>query len=107
MVRFCFSKGEPLWLQTFRWGHRGLLLQLGKYSKGRFIVLSLLGNGGQVRTVVFPESAKAKGWFGVIKILKETFIEGHKKPSPPPRNASIPSRFSVSRDCSRSCWWLP
>ena len=40
-VRFCFS-GEPLWLKTFRWGQRCLLLQLRKNSKGRFIVLSLL-----------------------------------------------------------------
>jgi len=50
--------------------------------------------------VIFPEGAKAEGWFGVTKILKETLIEGHKKPSPPPRNASIPSRFPVSRDRS-------
>ena len=42
MVRFCFSKGEPLWLKTFRWGQRCLLLQMRKNSKGRFIVLSLL-----------------------------------------------------------------
>ena len=30
----------------------------------------------------------------------ETLIEGHKKPCPTPRNASIPSRFPVSRDRS-------
>jgi len=59
-----------------------------------------LGNGGQARTVIFPKGAKAEGWFRVTKILKETLIEGHKKPSPPPKNASIPSRFSVSRDRS-------
>ena len=57
MVRFCFSKGEPLWLKTFRCGQRCLLLQLRKNSKGRFIVLSLLDNGGQARIVIFPEGA--------------------------------------------------
>ena len=87
-------------MKTFRWGLSYLLFQLIKNSKGRFIVLSLLGNGGQGRTVIFLERAKADGWFGVTKILKETLIEGHKKPSPPPRNASIPSRFLVSRDRS-------
>jgi len=46
MVRFCFSKGEPLWERTFRWGNRCLLLQLRKNGNGRFIVFSLLGNGG-------------------------------------------------------------
>ena len=25
-VRFCFSKGEPLWVRTFRWGNRCLML---------------------------------------------------------------------------------
>jgi len=100
MVRFYFSKGESLWLKTFRWSQRCLLLQLKKNSKGTFIVLSLLGNGGQARSVIFPEDAKAEGWFGVTKILEETLIEGHKKPSPPPRNASIPSKFPVSGDRS-------
>jgi len=98
MVRFCFSKGEPLWLKTFRWGQRCLLLQLRKNSKGRFIALSLLGNGGLAKTMIFPEGAKAEGSFGVIKIFKETLIEGHKKPSHTTRNASISSRFPVSRD---------
>jgi len=100
MVCFYFSKGEPLRLKTFRWGQRCRLLQLRKNSKGRFIVLSLLGNGGQARTMIFPEGAKAEGCFGVTKILKETLIEGHKKPSPTPRNASIPSRFPMSMDRS-------
>jgi len=36
------------------------------------------------------------GW----QILKETLIEGHKKPSHITRKASIPSRFPVSRDRS-------
>jgi len=74
MVRFCFSKGEPLWVKTFRWGHRCLLLHMRKNSKGRFIVLSRLGNGGQARTLIFLEGARAEGWFGVAKILKETLI---------------------------------
>jgi len=46
--------------------------------------------------VIFPEGAKAVGWFGVTKIFKETLTEGHKKPSPPPRNAYVPSRFPVA-----------
>jgi len=50
--------------------------------------------------VIFPEAAKAEGCFGVTNILKETLIEGHKKPSPPLRNASIPSRLPVRRDRS-------
>jgi len=50
--------------------------------------------------VIFPDGSKAEGWFGVTKILMETLIEGHKKPCPTPRNASIPSRFPVSRDTS-------
>ena len=95
-ARFYFSKGEPLWVRNFRWGNRCLLLQLRKNGNGRFIVFSLLGNGGHSRTVIFPEGAKAKGWFGVSKILKEILIEGHKKLSPsmyaPPR-----SRFTMGR----------
>jgi len=50
--------------------------------------------------VIFPDGTNAEGWFGVTKILEETLIECHKKPSPPPRNASIPSRFPASRDRS-------
>jgi len=50
--------------------------------------------------VIFPEGAKAEGGFKVTKILKETLIEGHKKPPPPPRKASFPSRVPVSRDRS-------
>ena len=76
------------------------MLQFRKNSKGRFIVLSLLSNGGQTRTVFFHKGAKEEGWFGVTKILLETLIEGHKKPSSPPSNASIPSSFPVSIDRS-------
>jgi len=36
----------------------------------------------------------------VVEILKETLIEGHKKPYAQPRNAPIPSKFLVSRDGS-------
>ena len=50
------------------------MLQLRKNRKGRFTVLSLLGNGGQVTSVIFPEGAKAEGWFRVKKILEETLI---------------------------------
>jgi len=97
MVRFCFSKGEPLWVRTFRWGNRCLLLQLRKNGNDRFIVFSLLGDGGQSRTVIFPEGAKANGWFGVSKILKEILIEGHKRSSPPSMAARPRSRLSVGR----------
>ena len=75
------------------------MLQFRKNGKGG-LVFSLLGNGGWARTVIFPECAKVEGWFGVTTILKETLIEGHKKPSPSSRNASIPSRFAVGRDWS-------
>jgi len=34
----------------------------------------------------------------VTEILKETLIEGHKKPSPTPSSAPIRSRFAVGRD---------
>ena len=97
MVRFCFSKGEPLWERTFRWGNRCLLLQLRKNGNGRFIVFSLLGDGGQSRTVIFPEGVKADGWLGVAKILKEALIVGHKKSSPSSMNACPCSRFFVDR----------
>ena len=84
-------------MRTFRWGNRCLLLQLRKNSNGRFIVFSLLGNGEQSRTISFPEGAKAEGWFGVSKILKEILIKGHKKSSPSPKNAPTHSRFTVGR----------
>jgi len=47
-----------------------------------------LGNGGQSRTTIFSEGAKAEGWF-----LKETLIDGNKKPSPPPWNGLFPQGF--------------
>jgi len=95
------SEGEPLWVRTFSWGNRCLVLRLGKNSKGRFIVFSVSGNGGRSRTVVFHEGANPpEGWFGVTKVLKETLMDGHKKPSPTPRSAPIPPRFAVGRDRS-------
>jgi len=97
MVHFCFSEGEPLWVRTFRWGNRCLLLQLRKNGNVRFIVFSLLGDGGQSRTVIFPEGMKADGWFGVSKVLKEFLIEGHKKSSPSSMAARPCSRLSVGR----------
>ena len=54
MVRFCFSKGELLWVRTFRWGNRCLLLQLRKNSNGKFILFSLFGNGGSLGLLFFP-----------------------------------------------------
>jgi len=99
-------------VRTFRWGKRCLLLQLRKNNNGRFIVFSLLGTGGQSRTVIFPEGAKAEGWFGVSKILKEILIKGHKKSSPSLMNAPPCSRFTVGRKKSfanavRGQWVVP
>jgi len=48
--------------------------QLRKNSKGRFIIFSLLGIGGQARTVIFPEDAKAEGSYEITRILKEILI---------------------------------
>ena len=95
MVRFCFSKGESLWVRTFRWGNRCVLLQLRRNGNGRFIVFSLLGDGGQSRTVIFPEGTKADGWFGVSKILKEFLIGGHKKSFPSSMAVRPRARLSV------------
>jgi len=47
-------------VENFQVGSEHLLLQLRKNSKGRFVVLSLLGNGGRARSVIFPERAKAE-----------------------------------------------
>ena len=88
------------------------MLQLRKNSNGRFIVFSLLGNGGQSRTVIFP---KGRRLVGVSKILKEILIKGHKKSSPSPMNAPPHSRFTVGRKNSsfanavrgRSVGWFP
>jgi len=73
------------------------MLKLRKNRKGRFIIFSLLGIGWRARTVIFPKGAKAAGWFGVTRIIKETLIEGHKKPSLTPRSAAIPFGFDVGR----------
>jgi len=42
MVRFCSSKGEPLWVRTFKGRNHCLLLQLRRNKKGRHIVFSRL-----------------------------------------------------------------
>ena len=34
MVRFCLSKGDLLWVRTFRGANRRLLLQLRKNARG-------------------------------------------------------------------------
>jgi len=39
MVRFCSSKGEPLWVGTFK-GSNFLLLEVRKKKKGRYMVFS-------------------------------------------------------------------
>jgi len=76
MVRFCSSKGEPLWVRTFKGANRCLLLQLRQNSRGRFIVFSLLGNFGRARTIIFPEGMKAEGWFSLTNLLKESLVGG-------------------------------
>ena len=76
------------------------MLQLGNNSEDRFIVFSLLGNGGRARTLIFYKGAKMEDWFGVTKILEDTLIGGCKKPSLTPRSARSPSRFVVCRDLS-------
>jgi len=81
MVRFCSSKGEPLWVRTFRGSNHSLLLQMRKNKRGRFIVFSHLRYSGKSRTIIFPEGPKADGWFGITKLLKETLI-GASKASP-------------------------
>ena len=58
MVRFCSSKGEPLWVRTFRGSNHCLLLQLRKNKKGRFIVLSQLCYSGKPRTIIFQRALR-------------------------------------------------
>jgi len=82
MVRFCSSKGEHLWVITFKGTNRCLLLQLSKNVSGRFIVFSLIGGFGQSRTIIFPEGSNADGWFALTKILKEFLIYGNLEASP-------------------------
>jgi len=74
MVRFCYSKGEPLWVRTLRGRNHCLLLQLRKNKNGRFIVLSEFSYSGRSRTVIFPEGHKAEGWFGISKLLKDSLL---------------------------------
>jgi len=78
------------------------MLQLRKSSKSRFIIFSLLGNGGRARTIILLEGAKVEGWFGVTKILKESEIGvgGHENHSPIPRGTPFPSRVAEGRDRS-------
>ena len=74
MIRFCYSKEEPLWVRTFRGRNHCLLLQLRKNKNERFIVFSQLSYSSRPRTVIFVEGPKADGWFGVSKLLKETLL---------------------------------
>ena len=81
MVRFCSSKGDPLWVRTFQDSNCCLLLQLRKHFKRQFIVLSQFRSSCQSRTIIFPEGDKADGWFRVTKIMKDSLINGYKMAS--------------------------
>jgi len=86
MVRFCPSKGEPLWVRTFRDSNHCLLLQLRKNKRGRYIVLSQLSYSGS-QELLF---SRADGWFGVTKLLKETLI------------GASSSNFAKSKEASKA-----
>ena len=45
-VRFRSSKGDSLWVKTFRWNKKCWLLQLRTNLNGRFIMLSIYANSG-------------------------------------------------------------
>jgi len=81
MVRFCFSKGEPIWVRTLKGANRCLLMQLRQNAKGRFIVFSLIGGISPSRTLIFPKGSKADGWFALTKLLKESLISGKSEAS--------------------------
>ena len=66
MVRFCSSKGEPLWARTLV-ANQCLLLQLSNNVRGRFIVFSLFGGYGRSRIVIFSEGSDIDGWFALTK----------------------------------------
>ena len=76
LARFCYSKGEPIWVKTFRGANRCLLLQLRQNARGRFIVFSLIGSIGRSGTIIFPEGSKADGWFALTKLLRESLFVG-------------------------------
>ena len=90
MARFCSSKGEPLWVRTFRGRNHCLLLQLTRNKKGRYIVFSQLSYSGKPRTIIFSEGPKADSWFEVTKLLKETLIGANS------------SAFAKSKDASKA-----
>ena len=100
MVRFCLSKGDPLWVRTFKVASRCLLLQLRKNARGRFIVFSVFGGSGRSRTVIFPEGSYANGWFALTKILKEFLIYGKHEASPKQRSTSVAFKSRVGRHLS-------
>ena len=70
MVRFYSSKGEPLWVRTFKGANR-CLLQLRKNVGGRFIVFSLIGGFGQSGLSSFRKARTlmVDGWFPLTRIL--------------------------------------
>jgi len=76
LAHFCYSKGEPIWVRTFRGANRCLLLQLRQNARGRFIVFSLFGSIGRSRTIIFPEGSTADGWFALTKLLRESLFVG-------------------------------
>jgi len=95
IVHFCSSKGDPLWVRTFKGANWCLLLQLRKNARGRFIVFSVFWGSGRSRTVIFPEGSSADGWFARTKILKEFLIYGNHEASPMQRSTSVAFKSRV------------
>ena len=58
MVWFYSSKGDPLWVRTFKGANQCLLLQLRKSGRGRFIVFFFFfGGSSRARTAIFSEGS--------------------------------------------------
>jgi len=96
MPCFCSSKGEPLWVRTFRRSNHRLLLQLRKSKGGRFIVFSQLSYSCRLRTIIFPEGPKVDGWFRVTKLLKETLIRAGSSVQAQSKEASTVAKYLTS-----------
>jgi len=99
MVRFCSSKGEPLWVRTFKGTNRCLLL-LRKNVRGRFIVFSLVGSFGRSGTIIFPDGSNADGWLALTKILEESLIYGNLEASSKQFSRPVARKFRVGRNLS-------
>jgi len=93
-VRFCTSKGDPIWVKTFRWKNRFWLLLLRKNFNGRYITLSNFSDSGHSRSIIFPEGPKADGWFSVGKLVKELLIEANK---PLPKKKHSTPRYDSTK----------